>query len=147
IQPQGSGCAIHAVALRQLGGFRPYPLRQWRAGTIGTSPLLQPLAYFQQWLWDRVLFTRHDITYWFAIASVTHACRKLTFKAGDSVAAIIPTGGGYATHVLIPAATAIPIPNHVDSALAAAMLMQGVTAYIVLDQAQVKDGDVELPAS
>ncbi|HEX4168668.1 MAG TPA: alcohol dehydrogenase catalytic domain-containing protein [Bryobacteraceae bacterium] len=38
------------------------------------------------------------------------------FKAGDSVAAITPAGGGYATHVLIPAATAIPIPSDVDAA-------------------------------
>lgn len=64
------------------------------------------------------------------------------FKAGDSVAAITPAGGGYATHVLIPAATAIPIPSDVDAALAAALLMQGVTAYLLLDQAQVKNGDV-----
>ena len=56
------------------------------------------------------------------------------FKAGDSVAAITPAGGGYATHVLIPAAAAIPIPNHLDVRLAAAMLLQGVTAYIALDQ-------------
>jgi NADPH2:quinone reductase len=80
----------------------------------------------------------------FEIAGVVAEVGKYVegFKAGDSVAAITPAGGGYATHVLIPAATAIPIPNHVDAALAAAMLMQGVTAYIVVDQAQVKDGDV-----
>jgi NADPH2:quinone reductase len=64
------------------------------------------------------------------------------FKAGDSVAAITPAGGGYATHVLIPAATAIPIPSDLDAAVAAALLMQGVTAYIVLEQAQVKKSDV-----
>jgi len=64
------------------------------------------------------------------------------FKAGDSVAAITPAGGGYATHVVIPAATAIPVPNHLEPALATTLLMQGATAYIALDQAQVKNGDV-----
>src|SRR5258708_18007713 len=32
------------------------------------------------------------------------------FKEGDSVAAITLAGGGYATHAVIPAATAIPLP-------------------------------------
>src|SRR6266567_3010846 len=69
------------------------------------------------------------------------------FKVGDSVAAITLTGGGYASHVVIPAATAIPFPNQLDPALAAAVLVQGLTAYILLDQAQVKNGDVVLIAA
>ena len=36
------------------------------------------------------------------------------FKAGDHVAAITLAGGGYATHVVIPAATAIPLPPELD---------------------------------
>jgi NADPH:quinone reductase len=55
------------------------------------------------------------------------------FKVGDPVAAIIPTGGGYASHVVIPAATAIPFPNQLDPVLAAAVLLQGLTAYILGD--------------
>jgi len=69
------------------------------------------------------------------------------FKVGDSVAAITLTGGGYVSHVVIPAATAIPFPNQLDSALAAAVLVQCLTAYILLDQAQVKNGDVVLIAA
>jgi NADPH:quinone reductase len=60
------------------------------------------------------------------------------FKAGDPVAAFTPTGGGYASHVVVPAATAIPFPKQLDPALAAAVLVQGLTAYILLDQAQAK---------
>lgn len=63
------------------------------------------------------------------------------FKTGDPVAAILPAGGGYASHVVVPAATAIPFPKHLDPAIAAGVLVQGLTAYLVLDQAQVKSGD------
>jgi NADPH2:quinone reductase len=63
------------------------------------------------------------------------------------VAAITLTGGGYASEIVIPAATAIPFPKHLDPARAAAVLVQGLTAYILLDQAQVKNGDVVLIAA
>ena len=65
------------------------------------------------------------------------------FKEGDSVAAITQ-GGGYATHAVIPAAAAIPLPAGFDHALAVAVLVQGVTAYILLDEAKVKEGDTVL---
>jgi NADPH:quinone reductase-like Zn-dependent oxidoreductase len=65
------------------------------------------------------------------------------FKEGDSVAAIIQ-GGGYATHAVIPAATAIPLPARFDHAVAVAVLVQGVTAYILLDEAKVKEGETVL---
>ena len=50
-------------------------------------------------------------------------------------------------HFVIPAAAAIPFPKHLDPALAAGVLVQGLTAYLVLDQAQVKNGDVVLIAA
>jgi len=69
------------------------------------------------------------------------------FKVGDPVAALTLTGGGYASHILIPAATAILLPRQLDPALAVAVLLQGLTAYILLDRAQVKDGDVVMVAA
>jgi NADPH:quinone reductase len=69
------------------------------------------------------------------------------FKVGDPVAALTLTGGGYASHVLIPVASAIPFPRQLDPALAAAILLQGLTAYILLDRAQVKNGDAVLVAA
>ncbi len=63
------------------------------------------------------------------------------FKIGDTVAAITALGGGYASHLVIPAATAIPFPKLLDPALVAGVLVQGLTAYLALDQAQVKRGD------
>jgi NADPH2:quinone reductase len=68
-------------------------------------------------------------------------------KKGDSVAAITLAGGGYATHAVIPAATAIPLPTGFDHALAVALLVQGLTAYILLDEARVKEGDAVLIAA
>lgn len=66
------------------------------------------------------------------------------FKEGDSVAAINQAGGGYATHAVIPAVTANPLPAGFDHALAVALLVQGVTAYILLDEAKLKGGDTVL---
>jgi NADPH:quinone reductase len=81
----------------------------------------------------------------FEIAGVVKGVGKGVqgFKEGDSIAAIIQ-GGGYATHVVIPVATAIPLPAEFDHALAVAVLVQGVTAYILLDEAKVKEGDTVL---
>ena len=81
----------------------------------------------------------------FEIAGVVKGVGKgeQGFKEGDSVAAIIQ-GGGYATHAVIPVATAIPLPAGFDHALAVAVLVQGVTAYILLDEAKVKEGDTVL---
>ena len=69
------------------------------------------------------------------------------FKVGDPVAALTLTGGGYASHVLVPVATAIPFPKQLDPALAAGVLLQGLTAHILLDRAQVKDGDAVMVAA
>ena len=43
--------------------------------------------------------------------------------------------------------TAITLPAGLDYALAAAVLVQGVTAYILLDEAQVKEDDTVLNAA
>ena len=68
------------------------------------------------------------------------------FKAGDSVAAIT-SGGGYASHAVIPAAAAIPIPPGLDHFMATALLVQGLTAYLLVEQAQTKKDDVVLIAA
>src|ERR1700756_3824848 len=68
------------------------------------------------------------------------------FNVGDSVAAIT-SGGGYASHAVIPAAAAVPIPRGLDHSLAAALLVQGLTAYLLLEQAQTKKDDVVLIAA
>ena len=85
----------------------------------------------------------------FEIAGVVTDVGKCVegFKEGDSVAAITLAGGGYATHAVIPAATAIPLPTGFDHALAVALLVQGLTAYILLDEARVKEGDAVLIAA
>ena len=77
----------------------------------------------------------------FEIAGVVKGIGKgvESFKEGDSVAAILQSGG-YATHAVIPAATVIPLPPGLDHALAVAVLVQGVTAYFLLEEAKVKKG-------
>jgi NADPH2:quinone reductase len=68
------------------------------------------------------------------------------FNVGDSVAAIT-SGGGYASHAVIPAAAAIPVPGGLDHFIATALLVQGLTAYLLLEQAQTKKDDVVLIAA
>jgi NADPH:quinone reductase len=68
------------------------------------------------------------------------------FNVGDSVAAIT-SGGGYASHAVIPAAAAIPVPRGLDHFIATALLVQGLTAYLLLEQAQTKKDDVVLIAA
>src|SRR5882672_1484405 len=62
-----------------------------------------------------------------------------TWKSGDAVAAILP-GGGYASQVIVPAGGAIPVPKGVDPSLAAALLVQGLTAFVTLDVGKVRPG-------
>jgi len=85
----------------------------------------------------------------FEIAGVVKEVGKHVkgFTVGDSVAALTLSGGGYASHILIPAATAIAFPTQLDPAVAAAVLLQGLTAYILIDRAQVKNADIVLVAA
>lgn len=65
-------------------------------------------------------------------------------KPGDRVAwASAP--GSYATHVVLEAARAVPIPSGVDTRLAAALLLQGMTAhYLTRSTFALQPGHVAL---
>lgn len=84
----------------------------------------------------------------FEVAGVVNEVGKGVkgYNVGDSVAAIT-SGAGYTSHAVIPAAAAIPIPRGLDHSRAAALLVQGLTAYILLEQAQTKKDDVVLIAA
>jgi NADPH2:quinone reductase len=64
------------------------------------------------------------------------------FAPGDHVAW---TGvlGSYAEKVVVPAARAVPVPPHIDLKVAAAVMLQGMTAhYLSHSTFPVKEGDV-----
>lgn len=66
------------------------------------------------------------------------------FAPGDRVAWADPLGS-YAEQVLIPAADAVPIPDGVSDELAAAVMLQGLTAqYLSHTTYPVQPGDVTL---
>ena len=59
------------------------------------------------------------------------------WKPGDTVAALTLGGGGYASHVVVPASHAIRIPGGLAPTLAAAILVQGLTAFLTLEAGAV----------
>jgi NADPH2:quinone reductase len=85
----------------------------------------------------------------FEIAGVVREVGKGVgnFQVGDTVAALTLGGGGYASHIVLPAEAAIPFPKELDPAVAAGVLLQGLTANILLDRAGVSSGDTVLIAA
>ncbi len=64
------------------------------------------------------------------------------FSPGDRVA-WAGTGGSYATHHAVPAAGVVPVPEGVDLELAAAVMLQGMTAhYLACDTPPLQPGDL-----
>jgi NADPH2:quinone reductase len=70
--------------------------------------------------------------------------RVKDFSVGDGVAAMMLGGGGYATHAVIDADTAIKLPSGLDFDIAAALMVQGLTAYLVLKEAAAGKDDTVL---
>ncbi len=65
-------------------------------------------------------------------------------RAGDRVAAMTRTGA-WRTHVVVPASGVVPVPATLDPAVAAAVAMNGVTAWqLVHDVARVRPGQTVL---
>ncbi|MPZ79093.1 MAG: zinc-binding dehydrogenase [Actinophytocola sp.] len=65
-------------------------------------------------------------------------------RVGERVAALTRTGA-WRTHVVVPAATAVPVPASLDPGVAAAVVMNGVTAWQMVHQvAKVRAGQTVL---
>ena len=66
------------------------------------------------------------------------------FSVGDGIAAIMLAGGGYATHAVVEANTAIKLPPGLDFDRAAGLMVQGLTAYLLLKEAAAGKEDTVL---
>lgn len=65
-----------------------------------------------------------------------------TVSVGERVAALSFMGGGYAEFMAIAPDQLIPLPNEIEDHTALALLVQGVSAYLLLDYAaKVRHGD------
>jgi synaptic vesicle membrane protein VAT-1 len=65
-------------------------------------------------------------------------------RTGDRVAAMTRTGA-WRTHVVVPASRVVPVPGSLDPGVAAAVAMNGVTAWqLVHDVARVRPGQTVL---
>ena len=61
---------------------------------------------------------------------------------GDHVAWAMIEGGGYATEVVLPADRTVPVPPAVDDEIAAALMLQGLTAHYLCESTYpVRAGD------
>jgi NADPH:quinone reductase-like Zn-dependent oxidoreductase len=76
------------------------------------------------------------------VASVGAGVRGV--RVGDRVAAMTRTGA-WRTHVVVPASRVVPVPAALDPGVAAAVAMNGVTAWqLVHDAARVRPGQTVL---
>jgi NADPH2:quinone reductase len=66
------------------------------------------------------------------------------FAIGQRVMAVMQGGGGYASHATVEANMAVPLPDNLDFAPATALLVQGLTAYFLLEAGQLKPGGTVL---
>lgn len=66
------------------------------------------------------------------------------FAIGQRVAYTLPNGS-YATHRAVPAAHVVPLPDDIDDATAAAVMLKGLTAhYLIHDSYAAQPGDTVL---
>ncbi len=65
------------------------------------------------------------------------------FHIGDRVMGL-PRRGGYASHAILEAPTVVKLPPELDFAPATALLIQGLTAYFLLETAPLNAGDTVL---
>jgi NADPH2:quinone reductase len=65
------------------------------------------------------------------------------FQNGARVMAMV-RGGGYASHALVEAQNAVALPDSLDFAPATALLIQGLTAYFLLEAGNLRAGDTVL---
>ena len=67
------------------------------------------------------------------------------FSPGDRIAYLYPGYGAYASHRLLPADAAIPLPDGIDPLLACGILLKGLTAGVLATKAhRLEKGDVAL---
>lgn len=72
---------------------------------------------------------------------------SLSFAPGQRVMAVTQKGGGYASHAAVDARMAVPLPDTLDFAPATALLVQGLTAYFLLEAGHLAPGGTVLVPS
>ncbi len=65
------------------------------------------------------------------------------FQRGERVMAFVPSGG-YASHAVLDTANVYVLPDDLDFAPATALLVQGLTAYFLLETGQLSPGETVL---
>jgi NADPH2:quinone reductase len=66
------------------------------------------------------------------------------FEVGDHVGGLSFAGGGYSSHLSMPTDLLYKLPQDFDFKVAAALLIQGLTAYFLLKESVTLPGDIVL---
>ena len=68
------------------------------------------------------------------ISAVGKGIDSAAFQIGNTVLAILPSGGGYSEYVSAADEFCVPLPPQIDAGEATAIFVQGSTAYLILHQ-------------
>lgn len=135
-----------AVVVRETGGPEVLEHAEVQARTPGDGELLVRTAaagvnYIDTYQRSGVYQVPLPTTLGLEGAGEVVVSNSPDFAAGDKVA-WMSVLGSYASEVVVPASAAVRVPAELDVELAAASLLQGVTAhYLVHSTYAVKEGD------
>ena len=140
-----------AICIHENGGaeklrVEEVPLPEPRPGEVRIRVEAAGVNFVDTYHRTGLYRTELPLTLGQEVAGVVSAVgAKVTdFRAGDRVATARATGG-YAEEAVAAAAVTVPVPAGVTSPLAAAVLLQGLTAhYLACDTFPLKPGDAAL---
>src|SRR5882757_3433468 len=143
---------MRAVVIEQLGGSEVLQLREWPDPVPGPSELLVDVSYAGVNFMDTATRTGGAIHGRIPFIPGVEAAGQVAavgtgvteFEVGDRVAWVF-VYGSYAERAVVPAAAAVPVPDDIPSDVAAATMMQGLTAHhFVTEVAPLAAGETAL---
>jgi NADPH2:quinone reductase len=143
---------VRAVVIEQLGGSEVLQLKEWPDPVPGPGELLVDVEYAGVNFMDTATRTGGATHGRVPFIPGVEAAGRIAalgegvaeFEVGERVAWVF-VYGSYAERAVVPAAAAVPVPDDIPSDVAAATMMQGLTAHhFVTEVAPLIDGETAL---
>jgi NADPH:quinone reductase-like Zn-dependent oxidoreductase len=127
---------MRAVVIEQLGGSEVLQLKEWPDPVPGPGELLVDVEYAGINFMDTATRTGGPVHGRIPFIPGVEAAGRVAalgegvaeFEVGERVAWVF-VYGSYAERAVVPAAAAVPVPDDIPSDIAAATMMQGLTAH------------------